>query len=67
MSTPMRGVERAALTKGGTKLGLDGVVAGQVVSRAKVLVEAASEINGWAGQVAASLASEERVSLQCQI
>ncbi len=56
----------SSLTKGSAKLGLNGVIAGQVVSRAKVLVEAASEVNGRAGQVAASLASKERMPLQCQ-
>lgn len=66
-SCPTKVLDSRSLTKGGTKLGFDGVIAGQVVSRAKVLVEAAGEVNRWAGQVTAGLASKERVSLQYQI
>ena len=51
-------------TKGRAELGLDGVIAGQVVGSAKILVEAAGEVHLRARQVAASLAGEERMTLQ---
>jgi hypothetical protein len=54
-------------TKRRAKFGLNGLVAGQVVGCAKVLVETASEVNGGARQVTASLASEESMTLQPSI
>ena len=50
------------LTKGCAIDLLDGL-AGQVVGSTKELVEASSEVQGWARQVAASLASEESMPL----
>ena len=58
---------QAAHTKWLSESGCDGVAAGEVESRAKELVEAAGEVNRWAGQVTASLASEERMSLHLNI
>lgn len=54
------------LTKGRSILGLNGVAACQIVGSAKVLVEPAGEVNGWAWEVAACLPGEQSVALQAQ-
>ncbi len=62
-STALLTWKERTLTEWRAKLGRDGVVAGEVVGGAKILVEAAREVDGRAGQVAAGLAREQRVPL----
>lgn len=54
------------LTKGHSVLALNGVAACQVVGSAKVFVESAGEVNGWAWEVAACLPGKQSVALQAQ-